>query len=49
MEKVDAVSEEDISRVAADIFKREKLNLAVVGPYDPHAYGQKLVELLNSI
>ncbi|MBU3965673.1 insulinase family protein [Patescibacteria group bacterium] len=32
MAKIDAVSVDDIQRVAKDIFKNEKLNLAVVGP-----------------
>ena len=33
VERLDAVTAEDISRVAADLITEEKLNLAVVGPY----------------
>ena len=42
--KIDAVKSADILRVAKDIFKQEKLNLAVVGP---HKNSQKLAELLK--
>jgi len=30
---IDEVSREDVKRVAQDIFKRQKLNLALIGPY----------------
>jgi predicted Zn-dependent peptidase len=33
MAKIDAVTLKDLRRVASDIFKKEKLNLAVIGPY----------------
>jgi predicted Zn-dependent peptidase len=32
--KIDEVSVDDINRIAADIFSTEKLNLAVIGPYE---------------
>jgi len=32
-EGIDKVTIEDIVRVAQDLFKKEKLNLAVIGPY----------------
>ena len=41
---VDAVSASDVMRVARDIFKSEKLNLAVIGPHD---YKEKLLALLR--
>lgn len=31
--KIDAVSAADVARVAADIFRREQLNLALIGPH----------------
>lgn len=33
IKKIDAVTAEDIQRVAKDIFKSEKINLAVIGPH----------------
>ncbi len=30
---IDAVSEEDVRRVACDLFVKDRLNLAIVGPY----------------
>jgi len=33
-EKIDAVSIEDIQKIAEDIFQPEKLNLAVIGPFE---------------
>ncbi|MBU0647867.1 insulinase family protein [Patescibacteria group bacterium] len=33
MDKIDAVNEKDIIRVANDIFVNERLNLAMIGPY----------------
>ncbi len=32
-EQIDKVSIDDIKRVAGDIFRPEKLNLALIGPY----------------
>lgn len=34
IETVDKVTPEDIQRVAKDIFAPEKLNLAIIGPYN---------------
>jgi predicted Zn-dependent peptidase len=34
LEEVDAVTAEDVQRVAQQLFQQEKLNLAVVGPYE---------------
>jgi predicted Zn-dependent peptidase len=34
LQNVDAVTAADIQRVAQRLLKQEKLNLAVVGPYD---------------
>lgn len=42
--RIDAVKTDDIRRVAKDIFKNEKLNLAVIGPID-----KKHEERLNKI
>lgn len=42
-EQIDKVSAEDIQRVAEDIFQKEKLNLAVIGP---HKNEEKLKKLL---
>jgi predicted Zn-dependent peptidase len=44
-EKIDAVTAEDVLRVAKDIFRPEKLNLAVIGP---HTNRKKLEKLLGS-
>ncbi|MBI3887600.1 insulinase family protein [Candidatus Microgenomates bacterium] len=39
LEKIEKVTVEDIQRVAKDIFKTEKLNLALVGPFkDPEQF-----------
>jgi len=39
LEKVKAVTREEIQRVAADIFRPERLNMAVIGPYrDSHPF-----------
>jgi len=35
IQSIDAVSAEDVQRVAQDLFQAVKLNLAVVGPYPP--------------
>jgi predicted Zn-dependent peptidase len=42
--KIDAVTPEDVLRVAKDVFKNEKLNLAVIGP---HRDLKKLGNILN--
>lgn len=34
LKKIDGVSADDVVRVASDIFKTEKLNLAIIGPYE---------------
>ncbi len=44
IEKIEAVTADDILRVAKDIFKTETLNLAVIGP---HKGGKKLRKLLK--
>jgi predicted Zn-dependent peptidase len=44
MEGIDAVSAADVQRVAKDVFKASKLNLAVIGP---HADKEKLRALLR--
>lgn len=39
MAGIDAVTREDVARVASDLFKNNRLNLVVVGPYDdPHRF-----------
>jgi len=43
--KLDKVSAEDIKRVAKDIFKNEKLNLAVIGPFKENKEFVKAVKL----
>jgi secreted Zn-dependent insulinase-like peptidase len=45
--KIDAVSVNDIKKVAEDIFKSQKINLAVIGPLDESAKEtlQKLLKL----
>lgn len=42
--KIDAVTAEDILRVAKDIFVNEKLNLALIGP---HKKSKELLEIFN--
>ncbi|MCL4382296.1 MAG: insulinase family protein [Patescibacteria group bacterium] len=44
MEKIDRVKKEDIQRVADDVFREAKLNLAVIGPFKD---GQKFKNLLK--
>ncbi len=34
IKKIDAVAADDIVRVASDLFKQDKLNLAIIGPYE---------------
>ncbi len=43
--KVDKVKAEDIRRVAKDIFQNEKLNLAVIGPFQQEEEFSKLIKL----
>jgi predicted Zn-dependent peptidase len=43
--KIDRVSANDLLRVARDIFKPEKLNLALIGPFDKKEKFQKLLKL----
>ncbi len=45
-EKIDAVTVDDIKKVAEDIFALEKLNLAVIGPYE-EAESEKIKKLLK--
>jgi len=42
--KIEAVTAEDIQRVARDIFKPEKLNLALIGPFKDKTKFQKLLK-----
>ena len=44
--KIDAVTIEDIKKIAEDIFVEEKLNLAVIGPYEEKD-SEKLKQLLK--
>ncbi len=44
-EKVDAVTSEDIKRVALDIFQNEKLNLAIIGPFKEKSRFEKMLRL----
>jgi len=43
--KIDAVTSNDIIKVAQDIFRPEKLNLALIGPFKEKAKFQSLLEL----
>lgn len=45
IEKIDAVKAENIERVARDIFKTERLNLAIIGPFEDKARFEKLLRL----
>lgn len=44
MRKIDGVTKEDVARVAGEVFKNEKLNLAMIGPFDG---GKKFEDLLK--
>lgn len=44
IKKIDQVSEDDIKKVAQDIFKPEKLNLAIIGPFKEKSRFQKLLK-----
>jgi predicted Zn-dependent peptidase len=37
IQKLDAVTAEEVRTVARDLFRSEKLNLAVIGPYEESA------------
>ncbi len=43
--KIDKVSQDDILEVAKEIFKPEKLNLALIGPFENKTKFQKLLDL----
>ena len=45
MQKIEKVTKEDIFRVAKDIFRQEKLNLAVIGPFKNRQQFEKLLRL----
>jgi predicted Zn-dependent peptidase len=40
--KIDAVTAEDVQRVAQDLIAREKLHLAVIGPFDEDRFSNVL-------
>ena len=42
--KIDKVSQNDILKVAGDIFRPEKLNLAIIGPFKDKAKFEKLLK-----
>ena len=43
--KIDKVSREDIQRISKDIFRPEKLNLAIIGPFKDKNKFQKLLKI----
>lgn len=43
-QKIDAVAAEDVARVAHGLFVQEKLNLALIGPFEDKERFQKIVE-----
>ena len=43
--RIDQVTAEDILKVAKDIFKKEKLNLAIIGPHRNEAKLSKLLSI----
>lgn len=43
LQKIDSVEADDIVRVASDIFKQDKLNLAIIGPYEDEEKFKKLL------
>lgn len=43
-EKIDKVTSKDIKRVAEDIFKNEKLNLAIIGPFENKEKFEKIAK-----
>ena len=46
MKKVDEITADDVQRVACDIFKKETLNLAVIGPYKKEEMFRKILHLV---
>ena len=42
---IDKVTEDDIMRVAKDVFRNEKLNLAVIGPHKDKSKLEKTIKL----
>lgn len=40
---IDKVTIEDVSRVAKELFRKERLNLAIIGPYNNEAKFEKLI------
>lgn len=45
MKKVGGVTKEDVARVAGEVFRNEKLNLAVIGPFDSGEKFEKILRL----
>ena len=45
LEKIEEVKLGDVKRVSKDIFKKEKLNLAVIGPYENREKFDKILEI----
>lgn len=43
--KVDQVTKEDVTRVATDLFKGEKLNLSLIGPFKEEGRFEKLLKI----
>ena len=43
--KIDKISQADVLKVANDIFQPEKLNLALIGPFEDKAKFQRLLKL----
>lgn len=43
--KIDKITREDILNVSKDIFKPEKLNLAIIGPYEDQKKFEKILKL----
>lgn len=46
-EKIDAVTQKDVVRVANEFFVPERLNLAVIGPYKDGGKFEKVLQFLN--
>jgi predicted Zn-dependent peptidase len=45
LEAIDAVTAADIQRVAQDLFQEERINLAVVGPFEDEKGFRELLKL----
>ncbi len=45
MKMIDSVTVSDVKRIAADLFQKDKLKLAVIGPYDDKERFAKLLEI----